>query len=94
MGNVTPYFYSGISLGVFLFGKAETDGLSFDIDDGVSTVDLLIPVGAGLQINAGPGKFVMDARFSLGLLDTDDSDSDPVKNMQLFSFMVGYAFQF
>jgi hypothetical protein len=36
----------------------------------------------------------MDARFSLGLLDTDDSDSDPVKNMQLFSFMVGYAFQF
>ncbi|MDG5813467.1 porin family protein [Chitinispirillales bacterium ANBcel5] len=95
-GAMTPFLYAGPSFGFLLSSKVVFDGESEDAE-GHSSFDLSIPVGAGFQVDAGPGRFITDARFSLGLLNTsdeDESDDYPVKNMQLFNIMVGYALLF
>lgn len=114
--TVVPQIYAGpaIAFKMGVKAKAEEDGKTVDIPDAynevisdmMNTVDFGIAMGAGLGIKAGPGRLILDVRYTLGLTGIQDitdeveeaadalgASIDKEKNMAL-SFMLGYMFEF
>lgn len=111
--KVTPSIYVGPSVAfrVGVSGKMDDEDIPDNMVDSIkeqlSVFDLGMTMGIGFGIKAGPGKFTIDARYTLGLLSIYDSDAkveDPIsgqsveidkkdKNMAL-TFMGGYMFEF
>ncbi len=113
---VVPQFYAGPAI-AFKTGfdiKAEYMDKELDIpnseideaEDMLKSVDFGIAMGAGLGFKAGPGRLILDVRYTLGLTSIQDiSDEvkevadalgisiDKERNMAL-SFMLGYMFEF
>jgi hypothetical protein len=90
-GGVKPSVFAGPAVGFKVSAKTEFDGEEEDIED-VKGTDFGIVFGAGLDLAAGPGSFIIDARYTLGLTTLDDSpDPGDVKN-GVWSFSVGYTF--
>ena len=90
-GGAKPSVFAGPAVGFKVTGKTEFQGEEEDIEDLKST-DFGIVFGAGLDLAAGSGSFILDVRYTLGLTTLDDSDEpDDVKN-GVWSFSVGYAF--
>ncbi|MFP4229496.1 MAG: hypothetical protein ACLFTE_11810, partial [Salinivenus sp.] len=66
-----------------------------DIDDDVRGFDLGAVFGVGVDATVGVGTLLLDARYSLGLIDISDDDdlgdSDPSLRNQGFMLTVGHA---
>jgi hypothetical protein len=100
-GAVSPYFSIGPQLSLLQSSKVGEMLNGVDLDDqkvdGVASMDLAVVAGLGLGISAGPGRAVIEYRFGLGLLTTDDSGFSPkpeVKNLVPVTLSVGYLFDF
>jgi hypothetical protein len=90
-GGAKPSVFAGPAVGFKVTGKTEFEGEEEDVEDLKST-DFGIVFGAGLDLAAGSGSFILDVRYTLGLTTIDDTDNpDDVKN-GVWSFSVGYAF--
>lgn len=53
-------------------------------------IDFGVQFGAGVALPAGPGKFIIDARYSLGLSNISDVKGSEIKNRG-FIASIGYA---
>lgn len=93
-GSVRPVLFAGPAASLNL--KAETrttfgNGAetTIDIKDEVSDFDLGVALGAGLQFGESVS---LDARYTIGLLDVDDTaDPDELK-WRTFLFALGFTF--
>lgn len=86
--NAPLHVLVGPSFGFRTKAEVEVDGSTEDIKEDIKKTD--VGLVTGVAVNAGPA--VVDARYTWGLTNIDDS-SDPgkVKN-RVFSFSVGLRF--
>lgn len=104
-GEGTQFFIvAGPSFGYALSGKQKskltasgttetsTDDIEFGDDDGFARFDISAALGAGVSIPAGPGRFILDARYLFGLSNLFDEDDEDfkVKNRG-FGLTAGFA---
>ena len=73
-GNrVSPNFYVGPSLGLLLganyFGKSGITEYDEDVKENYKALDFAGIVGAGLEFQAGPGRLIIDLRYTLGFIN-------------------------
>ena len=103
-GPVEIFALAGPEIGYALSGKFKYDGVLTDgekgtieerdidfEDDHLSRFDFGLIFGAGMGLDAGPGKIVLDARYDLGLfnLSTLEESDNKVYNRG-FGFSMGY----
>jgi len=107
-GAIKPVVFVGPSFGILLSAKEEISGTgtmegTTDVKDDLNSLDIGLVAGAGAEIGAGPGKVLVDVRYSMGFTTTEKltdaikalgrTEAPVVKN-SVFSFMAGYAFKF
>jgi opacity protein-like surface antigen len=85
--------FAGPSVGFRLRARAksEFDGESEDedISDDIERLDFGLAVGAGLEL----GRFIVDGRYTWGLVNINKEDADEVKvKNRVFSVMAGIRF--
>jgi len=90
--DVHFHAFTGPQLGIKLSAKAENDflGVEEDLDDEVKSWDFGWTLGAGVEMN----NVSLDARYTLGLTNIDNSESSDgsIKN-RTFTVLVGYRFR-
>jgi len=99
---VRPSIFTG-PYGSFLLAmntKSDIDGVedseSLEIDSTVNRFDAGMILGAGVGVKVGPGRFILDLRWSVGFIPLTDQ-SQPLAQIELnrdFSVMGGYVFEF
>lgn len=102
--SVSPYLLGGgaVSFEASCKFSGESGGISIDVDcDGNDyelelqrkSTDFSAVVGAGVAIPAGSGAVILEGRYTLGLVDLNDSgdSNDSFKN-RAGSVFVGYSF--
>jgi hypothetical protein len=83
--------FSGPQLGR-LTGVSQTfAGVETSIDDEVKDLDVGVTLGGGVEVGAGPGAWVFDARVTLGLTNVNQAD-EPAFKSRAFLAMAGYRF--
>jgi hypothetical protein len=87
------HVFGGPSLGFKLSAEAvdsfEGEEETTDLDDDVKSFDLGLVLGAGVEF----GRLVIDGRYSWGLTDINNDDSEDVKvKTRTFSIMAGFRF--
>lgn len=93
IGPVTPKVLIGPTVGVLLNGSVEVDGVDVDLDtDEFNRVDVGATVGAGFDIDVGPGSLSVDARVGQSLMDI--TDNEPNTFNQGLDLLAGYNFRF
>ena len=86
-GGSSPYIVIGPSFGVKMNAKLEVGGQEeTDFDDEVKKGDVGLVLGAGAKLS----RFLVEARYNLGLTNVAEA-GDEVKN-RAFSFLVGVGF--
>jgi hypothetical protein len=90
-GQMTPYVFGGAAAAVKISASVSAEGDSADLED-VTPFDLGIVAGGGLQFPAGAGQFLVEARYTYGLISIDDSDGDFSVFQRTLSLMGGYSF--
>jgi len=88
--NNGPRFFAFTGPQASLKVKSEIElfGVTESLDDEVKSFDFGWVVGAGVDMQ----RFTLDARYTLGLMNIDDTGDDTVKN-RTFSVMLGYRFR-
>ena len=92
--NIGPYFDFMISQRTEV--STDTSSTTLDLKSEYNTFDMGITFGAGFAVLAGPGRVILDFRYSMGTVDVHSSNSwfyDYATN-RAFIFMVGYAAEF
>ena len=102
--GASPYFFGGPTFAFETACELSAEGpgieITFDCDEGEDfdievlrkTTDIGIALGAGVDVPAGPGSFLVEGRYTLGLTNIDDSeDDDAIKNRSA-AVMIGYSF--
>lgn len=89
--NMHFHAFTGPQLGIKLSAKAKDDflGTEIDLDDEVKSWDFGWTVGAGVEMN----RVSLDARYTLGLTNIDNSDSDASLKNRTFTVLLGYRFR-
>lgn len=89
--NVHFHAFTGPQLGIKLSAKAKDDllGVEIDLDDDVKSWDFGWTIGAGVEMN----RLSLDARYTMGLTDIDDSDTDASTKNRTFTVLLGYRFR-
>lgn len=89
--NMHFHAFTGPQLGIKLSAKAKDDflGTEIDLDDEVKSWDFGWTVGAGVEMN----RISLDARYTLGLTNIDNSDSDASIKNRTFTVLLGYRFR-
>lgn len=94
-GTVKPSLFVGPSLAIKLSSKLKIEyaGESEEEDlEDLKSTDFGLVFGGGVDFALGQGKLTVDARYTLGLATTDDSEEElDIKN-GVISIMVGYSF--
>jgi len=93
-GTVEINPYAGLTAALLLSAEISQGNTTVDVKDGTQDFELGLAFGVGAAIPAGPGRVVVDLRYSLGLTTIDDgsnngSDAD-VEN-RVISLLAGYA---
>ena len=83
--------FAGPQVGFIPSVTQEVDGTRTDIADDIRDVDLGVVVGGGIEVLAGRGAVVLDARVSVGLRDVSASAS-PAFRSRAFLALIGYRF--
>ncbi len=95
---VRGFFNFGPYTSFLLNAERGSNEFSFDLDDKFKSVDVGLIIGGGIGIKAGPGRILVDLRYSLGMnplwVDEDEDNSyDPdIWLNASFGMMVGYTF--
>lgn len=90
-GGARPSLFAGPSAAFKIRSQLEFDGEKEEVEE-VKGTEFGIVAGAGLDLAAGSGAFVIDARYTWGLTTVlDSSESADVKN-GVWSFSIGYQF--
>jgi len=79
---------AGPQIGFLASAKADVDGESTDIKDSLKSTDFALNLGAGYKLDSGLN---FGLRYSMGLTDVPDGDSDGFKHSVL-QLSVGYNF--
>ena len=79
---------AGPQIGFLASAKADVDGESTDIKDLLKSTDFALNLGAGYKLDSGLN---FGLRYSMGLTDVPDGDSDGFKHSVL-QLSVGYNF--
>ena len=91
---VTPSLFVGPAVSVLLKTEYEYRlgpfGGTGDDKDPLKPFDSAIVFGGGLDIEVGPGEFIVEARYSLGMTDIWDEDME-YKN-SVITVLLGYGF--
>lgn len=88
--NMHFHAFTGPQLGIKLSSKYTDDADSdVDLDDQVKSWDFGWTVGAGVEMN----RVSLDARYTLGLTNIDDSDSGSSLKNRTFTVLLGYRFR-
>jgi len=89
-----PFVYGGAALAVFMSAGLEIDGESQEIDeDTISKLDVALQIGGGVEIPMSSGAVTLEARYSHGLLNADDSPDSTVEVYnRVLSFFGGFLF--
>jgi outer membrane immunogenic protein len=88
--NVHFHAFTGPQLGIKLSSKYTDDADSdVDLDDSVKSWDFGWTVGAGVEMN----RVSLDARYTLGLTNIDESDSGSSLKNRTFTVLLGYRFR-
>ena len=87
------HVFAGPSFGFKLSAEAvdsfEGEEETTDLDDDVKSFDLGLVIGAGVEF----GKFVIDGRYSWGMTDLNNDDTEDLKvKTRTFSVMAGFRF--
>jgi hypothetical protein len=86
-----PMLYGGPSFG-FLSSVTQTVGSArTNIDSDIKDVDIGAVGGGGLEISAGRGAVVLDARYTHGFRDVSEST---VTSFKLRTFMMSFGYRF
>lgn len=90
-GTIRPAFFVGPAISMLLSAKVGDD----DIKDDLNGADFGFVFGAGVDFETGArGKFSLDCRYTMGMLNiVEDAGDDSVKN-GVFSFGVSYIIPF
>jgi opacity protein-like surface antigen len=87
--NGTRFFaFTGPQASLKVKSEIELFGVTESLDDDVKSFDFGWVVGAGVDMQ----RFTLDARYTLGLMNIDDTGDDTIKN-RTFSVMLGYRFK-
>ena len=102
-GAASPYVFAGPAF-AFEVGcsmQGDSPALDFDIDcEGDPQVDFELQTksldigatfGAGLNLPAGPGTFLLEGRYTLGFVNINDAGDESVKN-RAFMAQIGFSF--
>ncbi len=94
-GMFKPNLFVGPYFGYNLIARRRTeiDGQleeEVDIDEDTKDLDLGIILGGGADVVFPFGTIVLDGRYGLGLITTDEEGRHEVKN-KVISFMLGYS---
>ena len=118
-GTVIPNFYIGPYLGILLNAQTEGKmqfsnemkerlgiedvNATSDVTDRFEPVDFGLSMGSGIGIKAGPGRFIVDIRYTLGFLNIREQNNytltseglleGEMKNGSL-SLILGYGIDF
>lgn len=88
--NLHFHAFTGPQLGIKLSAKAKDDrGTEIDLDDELKSWDFGWTAGVGVEMN----RISLDARYTLGLTNIDNSDSDSSLKNRTFTVLLGYRFQ-
>lgn len=79
---------AGPQIGFLASAKADVDGESVDIKDSLKSTDFALNLGAGYKLDSGLN---FGLRYSMGLTDVPDGDSDGFKHSVL-QLSVGFNF--
>ena len=79
---------AGPQIGFLASAKADAGGESVDIKDSLKSTDFALNIGAGYKVDSGLN---FGLRYSMGLTDVPDSDTDGFKHSVL-QLSVGYNF--
>lgn len=94
-GSVKPNLFVGPALGINLSAKLKVEAFGEseeeDIED-VKSTDFGVVFGGGVDFGLGQGKITFDARYTLGLTTTDESEEEADMKNNVISLMVGYSF--
>lgn len=98
-GAVVPNFYVGPDMGILLGAKyyAEVDGDKDDVDvkDDFEPIDFGLAMGGGLDFKAGPGRVILDVRYTLGFSNVADSENDEYEAQNgSLGILTGYGIDF
>lgn len=95
-GVVLPNVYVGPALDVLLYSKiVYDDGDDEDMKDDTKSVDFGLAMGGGLDIKAGPGRVIIDLRYTLGFIDINDPSEEGYEMMNgALTFLAGYGIDF
>lgn len=105
-GKMAPNIYTGLALAIRMKIKGYTvlDGNktaftgdeNFAYNNHINIFDFGIAMGGGVTIKAGPGDFILDVRYTLGIrkLWFGANTNYPKEKNNVFSFITGYAFNF
>lgn len=101
MGNIRPKAVLGPYLAYFLSGSVETDGEDTTPDgfeDNIASIEYGIQVGAGVEIDAGPGAVAVDVKYVRGLNGTQDPEEGDAPDDNTYNSsiqaLVGYHYAF
>lgn len=89
-GSFEPCVYAGPVISFLMSAKIGDE----DIKDFVKSTDFGVAFGAGAEfaVGEGGGKFHFDGRYTLGLTNASDDDSDDDVKNGVISVFVGYGF--
>ena len=93
-GRVSPSFYLGPALGILLYAKDVYKGKKENIKKDHENIDFGITLGGEISVIAGPGRIIIDTRWTRGLIYMDKGSTlfyrDGMMN-RVFSILVGYG---
>lgn len=98
-GALRPYLFAGPYAGFRTKAEVEVDagddGSSTDsLEDETKSVDYGVVAGAGLEIPAGSGAFLLEGRYARGLttIASDDVESEDSVENSVWSLLIGFRF--
>jgi opacity protein-like surface antigen len=69
-GDIQPYVFAGPSVGILLSATSTSGGTSQSVDSTFSTLNLSLPLGAGVSYKlAGGISLFLDAAYEIGILN-------------------------
>lgn len=89
--KVHPRLFAGPFLGVISKATQTVDGVETNIKDQLTGTDAGVVVGAGLEIPAGRGGLLFDARYVIGVKDISRSNTTTFRS-RTWMFSAGYRF--
>lgn len=81
------FFAGGLALGFLVTHEARGGGDTVTLDD-TNSVDIVVPLGGGIEVRSGQLAFTGEVRFDVGVLTVDSTDESQLLNQSVL-FLAG-----